>query len=157
MFLQSENCPSSLICCIGSRFFSWFFSNRNFFSGYKSGSKFIYWIFICMIIKNMIYVIKKKNYDISSRGEITSKKSSSFLRGPRVPIMLIILTFRTIFVHNLFSPCSTKRRVSDKDLPVIPTKLFDFISNNCVSETSKVNTSSIHTLCLRVLWVEDPA
>ena len=26
----------------------------------------------------------KKNYDISSRGEITSKKSSSFLRGPRV-------------------------------------------------------------------------
>ena len=96
MFLQSENCPSSLICCIGSRFFSWFFSNRNFFSGYKSGSKFIYWIFICMIIKNMIYVIKKKNYDISSRGEITSKKSSSFLRGPRVPIMLIAFPLWTV-------------------------------------------------------------
>ena len=114
-------------------------------------NKFVQIYSICIIIKNMMYVIKRKNYDISSRGEITSKKSSSFLRGPRVPIMLIILTFRTIFVHNLFSPCSTKRRVSDKDLPVIPTKLFDFISNNCVSETSKVNTSSIHTLCLRVL------
>ena len=25
----------------------------------------------------------------------------------------------TIFVHNLFSPCSAKRRASDKDLPVI--------------------------------------
>ena len=27
-------------------------------------------------------------------------------------------TFRTIFVHNMFSPCSTKRKASDKDLPV---------------------------------------
>ena len=96
MFLQSENCPSSLICCIGSRFFSWFFSNRNFFSGYKSGSKFIYWIFICMIIKNMIYVIKKKKYDISSWGEIMSKKSSSFLRGPRVLNMLIAFPLWTV-------------------------------------------------------------
>jgi hypothetical protein len=28
------------------------------------------------------------------------------------------LTFRTIFVHNIFSPCSANRRASDKDLPV---------------------------------------
>ena len=28
------------------------------------------------------------------------------------------LTFRTIYVHNMFSPCSAKRRASDKDLPV---------------------------------------
>ena len=27
-------------------------------------------------------------------------------------------TFRTIFVHNMFSPCFAKRRASDKDLPV---------------------------------------
>ena len=44
----------------------------------------------------MIYVMKKKNYDISSRGEITSKKSSSFLRGPRVPIMLIAFPLWTV-------------------------------------------------------------
>jgi len=31
-------------------------------------------------------------------------------------------TFRTIFVHNMFSPCSAKRRPSDKDLPVIICK-----------------------------------
>ena len=30
----------------------------------------------------------------------------------------IVLAFRTIFVHNMFSPCSVKRRASDKDLPV---------------------------------------
>ena len=29
-----------------------------------------------------------------------------------------VLTFRTIFVHNMFSPSSAKRRASDKDLPV---------------------------------------
>ena len=28
------------------------------------------------------------------------------------------LKFRTIFEHNMFSPCSAKRRDSDKDLPV---------------------------------------
>ena len=31
----------------------------------------------------------------------------------------LFLTFRTIFVHNMFFPCSAKRRASDKDLPVI--------------------------------------
>ena len=30
----------------------------------------------------------------------------------------LFLTFRTISVHNMFSPCSAKRRASDKDLPV---------------------------------------
>ena len=30
----------------------------------------------------------------------------------------LYLTFRTIFVHNMLSPCSAKSRASDKDLPV---------------------------------------
>jgi hypothetical protein len=33
-------------------------------------------------------------------------------------VQKLCLTFRTIFVHNMFSPCSAKRRASDKDLPV---------------------------------------
>ena len=32
----------------------------------------------------------------------------------------LFLTFRTFFAHNMFSPCSAKKRVSDKDLPVKP-------------------------------------
>ena len=36
-------------------------------------------------------------------------------------VQKLFLTFRTIFVHNMFSPCSAKRRASDKDLPVIQT------------------------------------
>ena len=30
-----------------------------------------------------------------------------------------VQTFRTIFVNNIFSPCSAKRRASGKDLPVL--------------------------------------
>ena len=33
-------------------------------------------------------------------------------------VQKLFLTFRTIFVHNMFSPCSAKIRTSDKDLPV---------------------------------------
>jgi hypothetical protein len=31
-------------------------------------------------------------------------------------VQKLFQTFRTIFVHNMFSPCSAKRRASDKDL-----------------------------------------
>jgi hypothetical protein len=31
----------------------------------------------------------------------------------------LFLKFRTIFVHNMISPGSAKRRASDKDLPVL--------------------------------------
>ena len=40
----------------------------------------------------------------------------------------LFLTFRTIFVHNMFFPCSAKRRASDKDLPVC---------YNAIKETKK--------------------
>ena len=33
-------------------------------------------------------------------------------------ILVLVLTFRTIYVHNMFSPCSAKIRASDKDSPV---------------------------------------
>jgi hypothetical protein len=35
-------------------------------------------------------------------------------------VQKLFLTFRTIFVHNMFSPCSAKRRASDIDSPVSP-------------------------------------
>ena len=45
------------------------------------------------------------------------KISSSNLGRTRC-VQKLFLTFRTIYVHNRFSPCSVKRRASDKDLPV---------------------------------------
>ena len=38
--------------------------------------------------------------------------------GRKCCVHKFFLTFRTIFVHNMFSPWSAKRRASDKDLPV---------------------------------------
>ena len=38
-------------------------------------------------------------------------------------VQKLILTFRTIYVHNMFSPCSAKMRASDKDLPVKDIKI----------------------------------
>ena len=62
-------------------------------------------------------------------------------------VQKLFLTFRTIFVHNIFSPCSAKRRVSDKDLPVL-----DFVLNlkiiqkiSCLAEFY-VDNSTYHTM-----------
>ena len=40
-------------------------------------------------------------------------------------VQKLFLTFRTIFVHNMFSPCSAKRRAFDKDLPVHCIQSYD--------------------------------
>ena len=55
--------------------------------------KIIFWVEVAIFLLNDCLLKRvlrfKIIYDSSSRDEITSKKSSSFLRGPRVPIMLI--------------------------------------------------------------------
>ena len=40
-------------------------------------------------------------------------------------VQKLFVTFGTIFVHNMFSPCSAKRRATDKDLLVPALKTFD--------------------------------
>ena len=62
------------------------------------------------------------------------------------------LTFRTIFVHNMFSPCSAKRRASDKDLP-IPSKENIVISKlNFVLLSSKYYVYDGFNLILNIQW-----
>ena len=51
----------------------------------------------------------------------------------------LFLTFRTIFVHNMFSPCSAKRRASDKDLPVLNSKIL-FCFSHLIYFRSKIPT-----------------
>ena len=45
-------------------------------------------------------------------------ENSKLKPGKNMLCAEIITALRTIFVHNMFSPCSAKRRASDKDLPV---------------------------------------
>ena len=47
-------------------------------------------------------------------------------------VQKLFLTFRTIFVRNMFSPCSAKRRASDKDLPV-PSKFKSILKKKFYS------------------------
>ena len=45
-------------------------------------------------------------------------------------VLKLFLTFRTIFVKNMFSPCSAKRRASDKDLSVKDNLFSKYIPRN---------------------------
>ena len=61
--------------------------------------------------------------------------------GPGGTCCVLFLTFGTIFVHNMFSPCSAKRRASDKDLPVLPILL----SINVVASHSSYKRITVMT------------
>ena len=50
--------------------------------------------------------------------EVQYMKIPSSNLGRTCCVQKLSLTFRTIFVHNMFSPCSAKRKASDIDLPV---------------------------------------
>ena len=55
--------------------------------------------------------------------QVQNMKISSSNLGRTFCVQKLFLTFRTIFEHYMFSPCSEKRRASDKDLPV-PTEVI---------------------------------
>ena len=50
--------------------------------------------------------------------QVQYMKITSSSLGRTCCVQKLFLTFRAIFVHNMFSPCFEKRRVSDKDLPL---------------------------------------
>ena len=52
-------------------------------------------------------------------------KIPSSEHGENMFVQKLILTFRTIYVHNMFSPCPAKIRASDKDLPVLVIAIDD--------------------------------
>ena len=65
-------------------------------------------------------------------------------------VQKLFLTFRTTFVHNMFFPCSAKRRASDKDLPVPQVPFCDEKSVQLVRvasyDLSEVTSYKIHIL-----------
>jgi hypothetical protein len=68
----------------------------------------------------LIYASTNPQYDdrLFIELQVQYRKISSSNLGRTWCVQKLFLTFRTIFVHNMFSPCSEKRRASDKDLPV---------------------------------------
>ena len=62
--------------------------------------------------------------------QVQYMKIPSLNLGRTCCLQKLFLTFRTIFVHNMISPCSAKRRASDKYLPVCECFLICMISIN---------------------------
>ena len=68
-------------------------------------------------------------------------------------VQKLFLTFRTIFVHNMFSPCSAKRRVSDKDLPVPPALKVTYRTPPRPSKISNKNwRAKVKPFLIPYLW-----
>ena len=68
----------------------------------------------------LIFASTNQQYDHRLFIELQAQymKISSSNLGKTWCVRKLFLTFRTIFVHDIFSPCSAKRRASNKDLPV---------------------------------------
>ena len=68
----------------------------------------------------LIFASTKPQYDGILFNELQTQctKITSSNIGRSCCVQKWFLTFRTIFVHNMFSPCSAKRRASYKDLTV---------------------------------------
>ena len=68
----------------------------------------------------LIFASTNPQYDnrLFIESKVQNMKNPSSNLGRTCCVQKLFLTFRTIVVHNMFSPCSAKRRASDKDLPV---------------------------------------
>ena len=82
-------------------------------------------VFVVQVLKSLsealIFASTNPQYDdrFFIELQVQYMKIPSSNLGRICCVQKLFLTFRTIFVHNMFSPCSAKRRASDKDLPVI--------------------------------------
>ena len=56
-------------------------------------------------------------------------------------VQKLFLAIRTIFAHNMFSPCSAKRRASDNDLPV---QRFSAVIDTIDCTIFDCNTTYVH-------------
>ena len=78
----------------------------------------------------LIFASTNPQYDdrLFIESQVQYMKIPSSNLGRTCFVKKLVLTFRTIFVHNMFSPCSAKRRDSDKGLPVWTVESFIFLT-----------------------------
>ena len=84
---------------------------------------FVFWAMESQENAFEIYCLLMYTYTYHLATVCTEKSLSEALLfaeyGENILCTEIVLNVRTISVHNVFSPCSAKRRASDKDLPVL--------------------------------------
>ena len=98
----------------------------------------------------LIFALTNPQYDdkLFIELQVQYMKIPSSNPGRTCCVQKLFLTFRTISVHNMFSPSSAKIRASDKGLPVPPigsssfeTSVFCLI--HLIHQGVKIQTSSI--------------
>ena len=75
--------------------------------------KLLFWVLLIFESTNPQYLER-----LFIESQVQYMKITSSNLGIKCCVQKLFLTFRKIFVHNMFSPCSAKRRASDKDLLV---------------------------------------
>ena len=77
------------------------------------------WAFLQVnLCQKLLFLHQQYDVRLFIELQVQDMKIPSSNLGRTCCVQKLFLTFRTILVHNMFSPCSAKRRASDKDLPV---------------------------------------
>ena len=79
-------------------------------------------------------------------------KITSLNLGRTCCVQKLFLTLRTGFVHNMFSPCSAKRRASDKNLPVTTHNWFRYFVRPIIRKY-KICQFSWQISCYSLVWL----
>ena len=66
----------------------------------------------------------------------------------------IVSDIQNNFVYNMFSPCSSKRRASDKDLPVQSSNVEQIVKWKSIADTSiSIALDVIFNLIVNLIWL----
>jgi hypothetical protein len=87
--------------------------------------------------------------DCSLNYKFNTWKSKAQTMGRTCCDQILFLTFRTIFIHNMFSPCFAKIRASDKDLPVQLRKQLPQMVNTALKYEPQMWTILLAKMLLR--------
>ena len=101
-------------------FVQWFsYFNCTDYSRYiKVSGHYLLQVNLCQKLLFLHQLTSNMTTDCSLNYKFNTWKFQAQNTGRTCCVQKLFLTFRTISVHNMFSPCSAKRRASDKDLPL---------------------------------------
>ena len=88
------------------------------------------WVTGKSLSEALIFALTNPQYDdrLFIELQVQYMKIPSSNLGTSCCVQKLFPAFRTIFVCNMFSPCSAKRRASDKDLPVLIVQFYDIVA-----------------------------
>ena len=111
----------NMIPCFSREFLGLYFQfvNAFFLINILAPNSILVQVNLCQKVLFLHQLTHNMTTDLFIELQVQYMKIPSSNLGSTCCVQKLFLTFRTFFVHNMFSPCSAKTRTSDKDLPVI--------------------------------------